>query len=207
MSSWRDWPSSLLTGPSERLSAPVEHGHRHGAEYWKYMHTHRWTHSGERQLHKPLSMLTYTHTHTQNGTKTEVNAILEAKQKKKNTEVSEPLCSHDVIALREKTWQNACVCLCLKQIPREPSRARSKCAASGSPAVIIMIHAIHVWGRLLPPEAWEKWSGHCISCVSARVVAYASLGLSVITLGDTPHMTNELDLGARRLAHLSQDGR
>lgn len=38
-------------------------------------------------------------------------------------------------------------------------------------------------------------------------VEYASLGLSIITLGDIPHMTNEWDLGAWRLAHLSQDGR
>ncbi len=43
--------------------------------------------------------------------------------------------------------------------------------------------------------------------VCVCVIAYASFGLSIITPGDIPHMTNEQDLGALRRAHLSQDGR
>lgn len=50
---------------------------------------------------------------------------------------------------------------------------------------------------------WE--SKECGTCVCAA--AYAHLQLSIITLGDTPHMTNEQDVGAQRWAHLLQDGR
>ncbi len=52
-----------------------------------------------------------------------------------------------------------------------------------------------------------KVKQHYILYVGVRVIAYASLGLSIITLGDIPHMTNEQDLGVQHRARLSQDGR
>lgn len=73
-----------------------------------------------------------------------------------------------------------------------PVRAKQhKCS---SPALIITIHAEHVQERFLLLKVWESEEYSTCVCVAA----YAHFQLSIITLGDTPHMTNEQDVGAQR---------
>ena len=52
--------------------------------------------------------------------------------------------------------------------------------------------------------------GKCSTSHAVHVcksVLNASFGVRIITHGDIPNMTNERSLGARCVAHLSQDGR
>lgn len=175
MSSWRDWPSLLFTSPSERLSAPVERGQRHGSEYWKHTHTHS-RGSISHKLHKNWAF--------RNG---------------KNT----PYCHvtyHPAYRKCDKILKR--ICLYGKQ--------RESPVWSISSRIIIIIIMVLTHVHTVKTTSWcvvYVWRcGHvgCFVCVFCCVNMFS--GLSVIILGDIPHMTNERDLGAWRGAHLSQVG-
>lgn len=106
------------------------------------------------------------------------------------------LCSHDVM---ERT-ENVTKCMCLFMSKANTTRAkpcmRQMCSVGFTSS--------HNYDSCLgkQPCMYENVS-YCLKCgkvqqhyilyvcACVRVVAYASFGLSIITLGDIPHMTNE----------------
>lgn len=121
-------PPSILTGPSERLTASLEHGHRHGAECWKYSLTDTLL-RGKAQAEDLYKL----HPHPSTTTKNKV------ARNQNQTETKHLIYNCVPITYNANRNCDASQFLFREKSKLKPSLACSKCVPSGS-SFIIMIH-------------------------------------------------------------------